>query len=299
MEGMMRDAMRELFDTLLVNEPPVATSAAQVRQRGQQRLHRRRILVAAGSALAVGVTATATVAYVPGHGPLVALPATSGSRDVSAAPSEGLTPAPTDSAAPQRFEIPNCDGDATAKLLANTDGSVLPDPATAAQAVLEAAATIAPGRTFRLVTAKRVDSSEKHPGMPRLHLIFDVTDARGTGSINLEVFPQAGMTAAERATLDERAKPFGNCTPPTRTDFPDGGVGLEYVAFGTGDPRDSVQHTYYYSPDGFDINAGAFLRPWSPSLTAPPDPSAQPRVRTPMPLTSKEVLAICRIVALS
>ncbi len=232
----MRDAMRELFDTLLVNEPPVGTSAAQVRRRGQQRLHRRRIMVAAGSALAVGVTATAAVAYVPGRGPLVALPASSGSPDGSGAPSAGLTPAPTESAAPQRFEIPQCNGDATAKLLADTDGSVLPDPATAAQAVLEAAATIAPGRTFRLVTAERVEPPERLLMGPRLHLIFDVTDARGTGSINLEVIPQTGMTAAERATLDERAKPFSNCTPADRTDFPDGGVGLEYVAFGTGRP---------------------------------------------------------------
>ncbi len=295
----MRDPMRELFDTLLVNEPPVATSAAQVRRRGQQRLHRRRIMVAAGSALAVGVTASAAVAYVPGRVPLVGLPATSGSSDRSAAPSEGLTPAPTESAAPQRFEIPHCDGDGTAKLLPNTDGSVLPDPATAAQAVLDAAATIAPGRTFQLVTAERVDSSEKHPGMPRLYLIFDVTDARGTGSINLEVTPQTGMTAAERATIDERAKPFSNCTPADRTDYPDGGVGLEYVASGTGD-RESLQHTYYYSPDGFDINAAAFLTPWNEAGATSPDPSGQPgAARTSTPLTSSEVLAVCRIVALS
>ncbi len=289
----MRDPMRELFNTLLVNEPPVATSAAQVRKRGQQRLHRRRIMVAAGSALAVGVTATAAVAYLPGHGPLVATPATSGSSDGSAAPSEAVTPAPTDSAAPQRFEIPNCYGEAIGKVLPDTDGSVLPDPATAAQAVLDAAATIAPGRTFRQVTAERADSSAK----PRLHLIFDVTDARGTGSINLEVVPQAGMTASERATIDERAKPFHNCTPADRTDFPDGGVGLEYLAFGTGHLNDSVQHTYYYSPDGFDINAGAFLTPWTQSLSASPGPSGQPTARTSMPLTTKEVLAICRIVA--
>ena len=36
--------------------------------------------------------------------------------------------------------------------------------------------TVAPGRTFRIVTAERVDSSEKHPGAPRLYLIFDVAD---------------------------------------------------------------------------------------------------------------------------
>ena len=297
----MRDAIRELFDTMLVDEPPVGTTAGEIRHRGQQRLHRRRMLVAAGSALAVGVTATAAVAYVPGRGLLTSWPAASGSPDASpsgqVAPSP--TPVPADTAAVQPFEIPHCDGDGTPKLLANTDGSVLPDPGRAAQAVLDAAATIAPGRTFRVVTAERVDSSEKHPGMPRLHLIFDVTDARGAGSINLEVFPQTGMTAAERATIDERAKPFSNCTPATRTDFPDGAVGLEYLAFGTGEPSDSVQHTYYYSPDGFDINAGAFLTPWSSTLTRSPDLSGQPRARTSMPLTTGEVLDICRVVALN
>ena len=175
----------------------------------------------------------------------------------------------------------------------------MPDPTLAAQSVLDAAATIAPGRKFQLVSAERVDSSQKYPGIPTLYLIFDVTDARGTGSINLEVLPQTGMTAAERATLDERAKPFSNCTPATRTDFPDGAVGLEYIAFGTGDPADSVQHTHYYSPEGFDIDAGAFLTPWTQTLTGSPSPAGQLGARTAMPLTSREVLAICRVVAVS
>ncbi len=290
----MRDTVRELFDALLANEPPIRTTAGEVRQRGRQRLHRRRMLVAAGSAVAAGVTASAAVAYVPGHGPPVGSLAISVSSDGSAAPSEVVVPSAT--RVQQRFEIPRCDGDGTPKLLANTDGSVLPDPAVAASAVLDAAATIAPGRTFRKVSAERVGSSENHP---RLSLIFDVTDARGTGSIDLEVFPQTGMTAAERATIDERAKPFSNCSPATRTDFPDGAVGLEYTAFGTGEPNESVQHTYYYSADGFDIDAGAFLTPSSPTLTPSTNASGQARARTSMPLTSSEVLAVCRVVALS
>jgi hypothetical protein len=295
--------MREIFDAILADEPPIGTTAARVRQRGRQRMHRRRTLMAAGSAVAVGMTASAAIAYVPGNGLLVGSPATNGSPDGSSAPSgvvaPPVTPGPIDTAAPQRFEIPHCDGDGTPKLLANTDGSVLPDPAMAAESVLDAAPTIAPGRTFRMVSAERVDSSEKHPGMPRLYLIFNVTDAHGTGSINLEVFPQTGMTASERATIDERARPFSNCDPATRTDFPDGAVGLEYTAFGTGHPIDSVQHTYYYSPDGFDINAGAFLTPWDQVVSASPLPSGQLGARTSMALTSAEVLAVCRVVALS
>jgi len=55
---------------------------------------------------------------------------------------------------------------------------------------------------------------------------------------------------------------------------------------------------YYYRPDGFDINAGAFLTPWDNGVTPSSDPSGQ-RARTSMPLTSREVLAICRVVALS
>jgi hypothetical protein len=252
------------------------------------------MLVATGSAVAVGVTATAAVAYVPAPGLSVASPAPSGPSDANATPTGGPGPSGTPwpgTSNPPVFEIPQCDGDGTAKLLNGTDGSVLPDPTVAAQAVLDAAATIAPGRTFQLVTAERVNTSEKHPRMPQLYLIFDITDARGTGSINLEVFPQSGMNAADRATVDERAKPFSNCSPAKRTDFSDGGAGLEYTAFGTGNPNDSVQHTYYYSPDGFDINAGAFLKPWSQTLTS--------ATRTSMPLTSAEVLAVCRVVALS
>ena len=296
----MRDAMRELFDTLLVSEPPLSTTADQVRQRGRRRLSRRRVFITAGSAFAVGVTATAGIAYAPGQGRLGAGPAISASTDPSAAPSgdpqPSATPAPSETPAALRFEIPRCDGDGTPKLLADSDGSVLPDVSIAAQTVLAAAPVIAPGRTFRVVTAVREDSSAKHPGAPRLYLIFDITDASGTGSINLEVLPQAGMSAAERATIDLRARPFGNCDPAKRTDFPDGGVGLEYLAFGTGDPSDSVQHTYYYSPRGFDISAGAFLTPWNAGETPSPNPSSEP-VRTTMPLTSAEVLAVCRVVA--
>jgi hypothetical protein len=294
----MHDEMREIFDTLLADEPPIGVTAAGVRQRGRQRLHRRRMLVAAGSAVAVGLTGSAAIAYGPGHGLLTASPATSGSSSATASGE----PAPTDTAstpATPVYEIPQCSGERIAKSLSDTDGSVLPDPAKAAQAVLTHAATFAPGRTFRLVSAERVDASEQSGGAPRVSLIFDVVHGGGTGSINLEVLPQTGMSATERATIDQRAKPLSNCTPATRTDFSDGGVGLEYTAaFGTGDPNNSVQHTWYYSPSGFDINAGAFLTPWSQQVApSTSGPYYQHGAPSPMPLTSAEMLAACRVVA--
>jgi hypothetical protein len=290
----MRDTLRDTFATLLAGEPPMRVSAEQIRRQGRHRRHRRVAAIAAGSAVSIGVGSGAAVAYDPGAGLPAAMTGPSGSPAVvpttpvqSATPtiSRRITP-------PTRYEIPRCSGDGSAKNLTDTDGSVLPDPQTAAQAVLAHAATIAPGRTFAVVTAAREDSSAKYPNAPRVNLIFDVTDEVGTGSLNVELIPQAGMSASDRAAIDLHARPFSNCTDATLVEFPDGAAGLEYpVALGTGRPDDSVQHTSYYGPT-MDINAGAFLNAWD-------DPTGSRGARTSMPLTTGEVLAICRLVALT
>jgi hypothetical protein len=293
MEEAMRDSLQEMFDTLLVGEPPMRLTAGQVRHRGRQRAHRRRTLVAAGSAATVGVLGTAALGFVPGPSYVVSTPTAPQTVPV---PQTARVPTPSP---PLVLELPRCDGDRSVLPLGDADGSVLPDPNAAAQAVLAAAPTLAPGRTFTLVQAHRVDSQPKRPGAPRVYLIFDVTDANGTGSLNLELIPQTGASADQRARAHLQAKPFSNCTPATRTDFPDGAVGLAYVAFGTGRPSDTVQHTYYYSPNRLDINAGAFLEPWGSTSGASPSPAARPGRTVSMPLTSTEVLAIARVVAMS
>jgi hypothetical protein len=294
MEEEMRDSMQEMFDTLLVGEPPMRLTAGQVRHRGRQRAHRRRTLMAAGSAATVGVLGTAALGFVPGPSHVASIPTAPQTTPTAPQATPVPTPSPT-----LVVELPRCDGDRSVLTLGDTDGSVLPDPNVAAQAVLAAAPTLAPGRTFTVVQAHRVDSQPKHPGSPRVYLIFDVADANGTGSLNLELIPQTGASADQRARVDLQAKPFSNCTPATRTDFPDGAVGLAYVAFGTGQPSDTVQHTYYYSPNGLGINAGAFLEPWGSTSQASASPSARPGRTVSMPLTSTEVLAIARVVAMS
>jgi hypothetical protein len=289
MERSMRETLKETFAAMLGDEPPMRMTTALIRQRGRQRMHRRRVIVAAGSIIVIGSSAGTAMAYGPRGDARVTSPGLTASSE----PTASITPLPTPSeaAGPTRYEIPVCDGDGSAKNLSDTDGSVLPDPGVAAQAVLAEAGTIAPGRRFTLVTATREDSSAKHPGAPRVYLIFDVADADGTGSINLELVPQEGMSASERAAIDLRAKPFSNCTAATVVDYPDGAVGLEYrVAFGTGRPEDSVQHTYYYAAK-MDINAGAFLNAWG-------DMAEARGTRKSMPLSTGEVLAICRVVAL-
>jgi hypothetical protein len=291
-ERAMRETLKEVFATMLGDEPPMGVTAALVRQRGRQRLYRRRAIVAAGSAVAIGASATAAMAYVPSVGARVASPGPTGSAEPAVSDDARSTPSEWSKPGPTKYEIPRCDGDGTAKNLADRDGPVLPDPQTAAQAVLAEAVTIAPGRVFTIVTAAREETSAKHPGAPRVYLIFDVADEDGTGSVNLELVPQAGMSASERAAMDLRAKPFSNCTEANVVEFPDGAVGMEYrVAFGTGRPDDSVQHTYYYGP-AMDINAGAFL-------SAANDPTGVRGYRKSMPLTTGEVLAICRVVALA
>jgi hypothetical protein len=122
-----------------------------------------------------------------------------------------------------------------------------------------------------------------------LNLVFDVGDADGTGSLNMQLRPEVGASAADRAAWALREKPFSNCTPATRTDFPDGSVGLSYVAMGSGSPADTEQINFFYSARGWDMNATVFMVPWTGAVRfgARPGPI---RCRW----RRAEVLALCR-----
>jgi hypothetical protein len=278
--------MDDLFATVLAGEPPLRLTVDGMCASGRRQARQRQALMVVGlSALMAGATATVVVAAPSARG----LPAPVGSG-----PATSVAPAPTTRPAGPLMEVPGCDGDpgALAPDVDEADGSVLPDPHAAAQAVLAAAPAIAPARGFGLITASRIDTSEKHPDGPRVYLIFNVSNASGVGSINMELTPQVGASAATRADYAVRARPFGNCVPPSRTDLPDGSVALAYIPFGDGDPTQTVQHTYYYGANGLDINVGVFLHVWPDRGQERTQPLA-----TEMPLTPDEVIALARVVA--
>jgi hypothetical protein len=299
------DKLHELFDQMVVGEPPLRVTADGVAYRGRRRQARRRTWMVTGSAvLAVGALAGTAVAWDrpagPVRTPFAGPPPATGAARQSAGPG---TPPP---------EIPRCPApDAPLVMLDDTDGSVLPDPQRAAQAVLAAAPAIAPGRTFQLVRAEKLRSSPKHDA-PREYLIFDVGDADGHGSINLEIIPQRGRSPGERAEHDVRARPFANCTDAGRRFFPDGSVGLTYVPFGTGRPSDTVLHARYYGAGDVDVNAGCFQTRWvessrsagppvgaqipEPDGADPDRPVPTPAdARTTMPLTPDQMLDLAAV----
>ena len=283
----MRDLLGDVFDTLLTGEPPLALSPTEVSRHGRRRLYRRRGFIAAGSAAAAGLTVGTVALYGlgPAPAPQPGLTATS----TAPQPSDVPPPPPPSSRPTLVVERPHCDGEPIGTMKLDwTDRSVMPDTDAAVAAVLRAAATAVPGRSFTVVSAARADDSAKFGGLPVLNLVFDVGDADGTGSLNMQLRPEVGASAADRAAWALRERPFSNCTPATRTDFPDGSVGLSYVAMGSGSPADTEQINFFYSARGWDMNATVFMVPWPvPSASAPG------RVDS-MPLAPAEVLALCR-----
>jgi hypothetical protein len=188
-----------------------------------------------------------------------------------------------------------------------SDDSVLPDPDKAAQALLAAAAKIAPGRTLTPVNVGRVapDANRKNPGRPEVYLQFNVATGAGVGSLMMQLIPQTGPGPAELAEWELMARPFRNCQPPAITAFPDSSIGLGYVPWraggsSSGNPPppgakdDLTQHTSYFGADGLYINVSVDMEEVHEATTPLRFPGAKE-----LPLTADEALALARAVAQS
>jgi hypothetical protein len=287
----MRDVLGDVFDTLLAGEPPLGLSATEVARQGRRRVYRRHGLIAGGAAAAAGLTATAVGVWALAPAPVAPQPGLTATGSTAPPPSDVPPPPPPSSRPVLVVERPHCDGERIGTMKLDwTDGSVLPGPDAAVAAVLRAAGSAAPGRSFTVVFAGRVDDTAKFGGLPVMNLVFDVADAAGTGALSMQLRPQVGASPAERAAWALRERPFSNCTPATRTDYPDGSVGLSYIAFGSGSPVDTEQVNFFYAARGFDINATVFMVPWSVPFASAPGRADS------MPLSAAEVLALCRAV---
>ena len=287
----MRDVLGEVFDTLLTGEQPLGLSVSEVARQGRRRVYRRHGLIAGGAAAAAGLTATAVGVWALAPAPVAPQPGLTATG--STPPPSDVPPPPPPSSRPTLVvERPHCDGEPIGTMRLDwTDRSVMPDTDAAVAAVLRSAGSAAPGRSFTVVSAARADDSAKFGGLPVLNLVFDVGDADGTGSLVMQLRPEVGASPAERAAWALRERPFSNCTPATRTDFPDGSVGLSYVAMGSGSPMDTEQINFFYAAKGWDMNATVFMVPWTVPFASAPGRADS------MPLTPTEVLAVCRAVA--
>lgn len=295
----MTDRLRELFDEMLADEPPLRTSPDEAEAAGRRLRNRHRTLwTVAGAALA----ATAVVA-----GPSLVLPhgydaapggpaAASAEGQPSEAPLSPLFTLPP-SPVPSRplATTPHCPADVAPFTVDNLDGSVLPDPDLAVAAVLAAARTIAPDEQFLVKRSGRIETSVKPAGVPQVYLTFDVGNEQGFGSISLQLIPDKTGTPAQRAesALDRT----GRCVDVQRRDYPDGSVA---VYFPSGPPEWEAQATqlWYFAQAGYTMNIGMFPQGSSDGSDpdVPPTPSALP-VLGHLPLTIGQVMDVADAVA--
>jgi hypothetical protein len=297
MERSMADVLRELFDEMVADEPPLRTTTDSAAAAGRRlRARRRTLWTVAGAAAAVAlVTAVPTLASTGRPPPPVGPPSVSAPVTTTAGPTAPPTPSAiaTDIEG-QVVHSHYCPSTAPRVLLDTTtsDGSVLPNVERAAAAVMAAAPRIAPGKQFVLRVHQYTASSQKFVNRPQVALIFDVGDARGYGFLSFQIYTELGVPASGRAQweLDGHT----TCIDVQRRDFADGSVAVnESDASGPNSTK-----VYYFAARGYDMNIDALSEPWTTS-TGPestPTPSTLPP-RTSVPLTVAQIMALADVVA--
>jgi hypothetical protein len=225
------ERLRELFEAMVLDEPPLRTTPQATADAGRRRLRRgRTVWAVAGAALVVAV-----VAALPQAG----LTSTAGpsAHGPTADASTGPTSAPT--LALQSFRV--CPGNA-----AQSSGpeDVLPDPAVAMAALLAAGSRVAPDRTF--VAGEASLSHVKLGGVAHVEITVDVAD----GSLIFSIYPDAEPVAERTASGTN----ISACVDGSSHDFPDGSVALFYPI----GHEDTVMHIWYYAASGFTMNIGMF-----------------------------------------
>jgi hypothetical protein len=296
---MMADRLRELFDDMLADEPPLRTDPDEAEAAGRRLRNRHRTLwTVAGAALAATLVATGpsllslgyqAAPYGPGAASADVL-----ASEVPPSPVSVSPPVPTPSAEQLATSL-HCPADVAPYTVDNRDGSVLPDPGRAAQAVVAAAVKIAPSEEFLVNMSGRIETSDKSPGVPQVYLVFDVGGERGYGSVNLQLIADKTGTPQERAesALDRT----GECVEVQRRDYPDGSVAV-YYPYGPPAQEAEVTHVWYFARAGYNMNIGVFPEAWSSSSdpNSTPTPSGLPPLGH-QPLSISQVMDLANVVA--
>jgi hypothetical protein len=304
----MTDRLREVFDDMLADEPPLRTDPDEAEQAGRRLRQRHRTLwTITGAALAATLVVAVPTFILPlrsgGAGLFVAASAPS-STGASAAGTASLAPptavpaTPTAVPAPSTDELyryEHCPANPAPYTEDNRDGSVLPDPDRSSSAVMASANAIAPGEEFIVFMSQRITSAEKLAGIPQVVLIFDVGNSRGYGSVNLQILPDKTGTPAERA--ENELDRLNDCVTVQRRDFSDGSVAV-YYPYGPASQEAEVTHVWYFAQAGYTMNIGEFPHGY-PTATDPNTP-ATPSSRKPrgsMPLSITQVMQLAHVVA--
>jgi hypothetical protein len=295
----MTDPLRELFEDLVADEPPLRTTAETTAAAGRRLSRRnRRLWTATGTAAIVAALVVLPQVWRPaGSGQTAGRPTAvpsavvSGSAAPTATPTPTLTaPTPTPSALNlQPYQVcPN-----PMPPYYGTDSSLLPHLAAAETAVLAAAPRIAPGLDFRVNAVSNTSVGQpKLNGAPVENLIFDVGDGSGYGSLIFQITVDTRAPAAVRATQNANTD---HCVEGLRQDFADGSVAL-YYSIGQPDESTSKQ-LWYYGAAGITMNIGEENQGYGmPASTAPLPPSTLPP-RASVPLTIEQVFLLADVVA--
>jgi len=286
----MAAVLRELFDEMVADEPPLRTTTDSTAAAGRRlRARRRTLWTVAGAAAAVAlVTAVPTLAST-GRPPSPVGPPSLSAPVTTTAPAT-----PTADLEGQVVRSHYCSSTAPRAQLgtSTSDGSILPNVERAAAAVMAAAPRIAPGKQFVLRVHEYTASSQKFLNRPQVALIFDVGDASGYGFLSFQMYTEQGVSARDRAQweLDGHT----TCIDVQRRDFTDGSVAVnESDASGPNSTK-----VYYFAVRGYDMNIDALSEPWTTS-TGPestPTPSTL-SPRTSVPLTVAQIMALADVVA--
>jgi hypothetical protein len=295
----MTDPLRELFDDLVADEPPLRTTADTTAAAGRRLRRRNRTLwTATGSAAIVAALVVLPQVWRPagsgltaGRPTTVPLTVVTGSAVPRPTPTV-TTPTPTPSTLGLRaYQV--CPNPMPPHY--GTNSSLLPHLAAAETAVLAAAPRIAPGLDFRVNPVSNTSVGQpKLNGAPEENLIFDVGDASGYGGLSFQITVDTTAPAAVRATQMANTD---HCVDGLRQDFADGSVALYYSI---GQPDESTtKQLWYYGAAGITMDIGeenqAFGASASPS-TGLLVPSTLPP-RAAVPLTIEQVFLLADVVA--
>jgi hypothetical protein len=223
--------LRELFEEMLLDEPPLRTTAEATADDGRRMIRRSRTLwTIAGTAMLVALVAMLPSAFgASRQDPTGDAPTADGS---STAP----LPGPTGLTLRDESICPS------AARTYGGDNSLLPDPAAAMAALLAAGRRVAPALAF-------VARLAGHDSAQSVMVSVDIADSSGHRSLNIEIRVEAASPAERIAHISQ----LGSCVDGKRYDFSDGSVGL-YFPSGSPAQEAMLMHVWYFSVRGLTMD---------------------------------------------
>jgi hypothetical protein len=255
--------LRELFEEMLLREPPLRTTPESAADDGRRIIRRSRTLwTIAGTAMLVALVAMLPGAWSTNRQDPTADGPTADGPTVDGPSTAPLTGPPGLTLRTQRI----CPGGA---LTYGGDNSLLPDPSAAMAALLAAGLRIAPGLAF-------LARSAGHGSVLSVMVSVDIADSSGYASLVVQIRVEAASPAERIANIST----IKSCVDGKRYDFADGSVGL-YYPYGPPAQEAKLVHVWYFSVRGLTIDIAM----------------SPPAVGSNMPLSIDQVMMLADAVA--